>query len=96
MSKKKNDRVEFRDNPDNIVTLSIGELNDLIYSASQRAANNATNNLYNGLARAFLDRFDEDNRIFLNELEEMRIRLNSMNTQCNCNCRLKDEAWNRF
>lgn len=73
-------QINFRGNPDTIVQLTIGDLDDLVYKASYRASNKAVNSLYKGLVKAFLDRFDQDHSILIDEMEQIRIRLNSI--QC--------------
>lgn len=70
-------RKKFRGNGNNIVILTIDELDDLVYSATYRAANKATTNLYKGLDNAYLNRFDNDFRVILDEIEQIKLRLDS-------------------
>lgn len=70
-------RKKFRGNGNNIVILTIDELDDLVYSATYRAANKATTNLYKGLSSAYLNRFDDDFRTVLDEIEQIKLRLDS-------------------
>lgn len=75
MNKHKENKIIFRDNQDKVKNLTIGELDDLVYAAVGRATNRANNDLYHGLAKSFLDRFDEDNRTIVKELEQIKLQL---------------------
>ena len=68
------EKVIFRGNEDNLITLTIGELNDLVYSASLRAARKATNDLYHGITKGFFYRWDDDIRTILDEIEQLKLR----------------------
>lgn len=81
MNKVDDKKIDFTKNPDTIVKLSIGDLNDLVYVASFHAATNACSNLYKGLTKAFLDRFDEDHAILIDEMEQIRVRLNALGNE---------------
>lgn len=73
------EKIKFRDNTDNIVVLTVSDLDDLIFTASYRAANKACTSLYGGLTNAFLDRFDDDLRALIKEVEQIKLRLDNLN-----------------
>lgn len=81
LNEQKENKIIFRDNPDEVVNLTIGELDDLVYAAVSRVVSRANNNLYNGLARSFLDRFDEDNRTIIEELDQIKLQLKALNNK---------------
>lgn len=72
-------KIKFRGNTNNIVTLDIDTLDDLIYAAASRATNKQNSSLYNGLTNAFLDRFDDDLRALIKEVEQIKLRLDNLN-----------------
>lgn len=62
---------EYRHNKGNIVTLSVRDLDDLIYQASYRAARRTEQELFSGLIPIFNRLFDE-NEMVLEKLDYLK------------------------
>lgn len=57
---------------DLLVTLTIQDLSDLIYYTVIRANKRSNENLYKGLMRGFLDRFDADLGTIIEQLDDVK------------------------
>lgn len=54
--------------------MTIEELDDLVYLASYRASNQATSSLYKGLSLAYFNRWNDDIKTILEEIEQLKLR----------------------
>ncbi|MEH6957767.1 hypothetical protein [Neobacillus drentensis] len=59
------------DNKSVKVTMSLETLEDIVFKASSKACSN----LYNGLVKAFLDRYDKDFETIFKELDDIKLTL---------------------
>ncbi|MFP5111848.1 hypothetical protein ACSU64_05650 [Bacillaceae bacterium C204] len=59
------------DNKSVKVTMSLETLEDIVFKASSKACSN----LYNGLVKAYLDRYDKDFETIIKELDDINLKL---------------------